>query len=416
MAARAARGDALPMRARLVIAIPLLLAGCDDVRRSFGSSCTMYAEGRCECTEGDGAKALRAVKEAFVDPAPPAPEAREAPPPAPPSAPAPPARPDLVPVSGSVAARGPCFPAFERRNMNGGFLDVAHAGGRLLVADAAGALLDASEPGLPAVLETGNPLYDVAVAPDGRVAAVGWGVVALAPGPAGPFEVTALPGGVPAMAAAWAGAELLVFDLGGRAHRTADGDAWKELELPARAAFAAAHFDGARGAVVGLCGLLLVTDDGGASYRQLSGPWDRAELYGVHRRGDDLWVAGQGGVWRGTSRGGFRRAIEARGCHRLAALGASVAVTCEDFGAGLFLDEGRGFVPVPTPDALHLRAVALAPRGELVAVGLYDQLMRGDRRGVVHAGSTPAFAHHRETLLPQLRAHFAGKPPTARVR
>ena len=268
--------------------------------------------------------------------------------------------------------------------MSGGFLDVAHAGGRLLVADAAGALLDASEPGLPAVLETGNPLYDVAAAPDGRVAAVGWGVVALGPGPGGPFEVKALPGGVPAMAAAWAGAELLVFDLGGRAHRTADGDTWVELELPARAAFAAARFDGARGAVVGLCGLLLVTDDGGATYRRVPGPWDQAELYGVHRRGDELWVAGEGGAWRGTSRGGFRPAIEAKSCYRLDGVGATVAVACGDFGAGLFLDEGGGFFAVPTPDALHLRAVALAPGGELVSVGLFDQLMRGDRAGVAH--------------------------------
>jgi photosystem II stability/assembly factor-like uncharacterized protein len=267
------------------------------------------------------------------------------------------------------------------------FLDVKRVGREVLVVGSDGTVRRAEGNALPVVHQASGPLLGLGVSPDGReVAAVGYGVVERSSDGGWTFRSARAPSDSMFYAAAFAGDALLVFDGNGRGWRSVSGGPFEELSLPRTVAYVGAAFaDARRGYVVGFCGTLLETLDGGVNWTVLRSPLKEGEnLEGVLAWGDTLYVSGSGGVWRSEDRGRtFQQVLSTLTCVRLARSGDAVAAACGG-GQGNVLryaSNGRDFQPVPVPYSHALMSVALLPGEELVAVGVREQFIRARPSG-----------------------------------
>lgn len=327
-----------------------------------------------------------------------------------------------------------CLLKLDREHVRGAqaFLDVKRAGREVLVVGSDGTVRQAEHGGLPVVHDAGGPLLGLAVSPDGgEVAAVGYGVLARSSDGGRTFRTERAPSDAMFYAAAFAGDALLVFDGDGRGWRSVRGGLFEQLSLPRTVAYAGAAFaDARRGYLVGWCGTLLETLDGGVNWKALRSPLKEGEnIEGVLVSGDTLYVSGDGGVWRSEDRGRtFQQVLSKLSCVRLARSGNAVAAAC---GGGLgnvlqYAANGRDFQPVPVPYSHALLAVELLPEEELLAVGVREQFIRArPSGGAITSGSKviqewKAFLdkHQREGAAGSRgsAAHGGGSPPSPGVR
>jgi len=295
-----------------------------------------------------------------------------------------------------VALREPPPPADPQCLLNMGkehvrraqaFLDVKRVGRHVLVVGSDGKVRRAEGNALPVVHEASGPLLGLAVSPDGsEVVAVGYGVVERSSDGGATFRSERAPSDAMFYSAAFVGDALLVFDGNGQGWRSVRGGPFEELSLPRTVAYVGAAFaDARRGYVVGLCGTLLETLDGGVNWKVLPSPVKKEEsLEGVLAWGDMLYVSGSGGVWRSEDRGRtFQQVLSTLGCVRLARSGKAVVAACGG-GQGNVLRyaaNGRDFQPVPVPYSHALLSVELLPEEELLAVGVREQFIRARPSG-----------------------------------
>ena len=282
-----------------------------------------------------------------------------------------------------------CLLQLDKQHVRGAqaFLDVKRVGREVLVVGSDGTVRRAEGNALPVVHQSSGPLLGLAVSPDGReVAAVGYGVVERSSDGGWTFRSERAPSDSMFYAAAFVGDALLVFDGDGRGWRSVGGGPFEELSMPRTVAYVGAAFaDARRGYVVGFCGTLLETLDGGVKWTVLRSPLKEGEnLEGVLAWGDTLYVSGSGGVWRSEDRGRtFQQVLSTLSCVRLARSGTAVAAACGG-GQGDVLrhaSNGRDFQPVPVPYSHALMSVALLPEEELVAVGVREQFIRARPSG-----------------------------------
>ena len=278
-----------------------------------------------------------------------------------------------------------CLLKLEKKDMREAFLDVKRVGRETLVVGADGTVRRVEGQALPVVHEAGAPLLGLAVSPSGsEVAAVGYGVLARSSDGGWTFRDERSPSDYILYAAAFAGDELLfLFDANGRGWRGVKGGPFEELSLPRAVTYYGAAFaDARRGYVVGECGTLLETLDGGASWKVLPAPFQEG-IQGVLVSGDTLYISGDG-VWRSDDRGRtFQQVLPQLMCVRLAKRGKAVAAACSG-GMGSVLRyaaDGRDFQPVPVPYSHALLSVELLPEEELLAVGVREQFIRARPSG-----------------------------------
>jgi len=244
------------------------------------------------------------------------------------------------------------------------------------------------------VARTGKPMLGVAVSHDGqRVAVVGFGKFALSKDGGNTFDVVDSPGLATFYAAAFAQERLFVFDDRGHGYVRVGEGPFAPLALPRRATFFTAAFAGERfGYVVGSCGVLLETTDGGDTWKVRPSPSN--ELQGVVATGRALYLAALDGVFRSIDRGEvWEKVFSPRyGCTRLAEHQGSLAVTCNDVGQPLWLARpGEQFQKVELDHVVQaLLAAAFDSNGELVAVGPNDLVVRASGAAGVVAYDSPA--------------------------
>jgi photosystem II stability/assembly factor-like uncharacterized protein len=305
--------------------------------------------------------------------------------------------------------------------MREAFLDVKRAGREVLVVGADGTVRRAEGQALPVVHEAGAPLLGLAVSPGGsEVAAVGYGVLARSSDGGWTFRDERSPSDSILYAAAFAGDELLfLFDANGRGWRGVKGGPFEELSLPRTVTYYGAAFaDARRGYVVGECGTLLETLDGGASWKVLPAPFQEG-IQGVLVSGDTLYISGDG-VWRSDDRGRtFQQVLPQVMCVRLAKRGKAVAAAC---GGGMgsvlrYAADGRDFQPVPVPYSHALLSVELLPGEELLAVGVREQFIRARPSGGTIAYGSKALQEWRTFIdkHQRVRTQPAPKAPARTV-
>ncbi len=329
------------------------------------------------------------------------PAKKEAPPPGVRREPAPPADPK-------------CVLTMDRKDMRGAFLDVKRAGREVLVVGSDGTVRRVEGSALPVVHEAGEPLLGLAVSPDGRqVAAVGYGVVARSQDGGWTFRTERTPTDALHYAAAFAGEEaLLLFDANGRGWRSVKGGPFEEVPMPrAVTYFGAAFADARRGYVVGECGTLLETVDGGSSWKVLPAPFAEG-IQGLLVSGDTVYVSGTG-VWRSEDRGRtFQSVLPKQFCVRLAMQGRAVAAAC---GGGMgsvlrYAANGRDFQPVPVPYSHALLSVELLAGEQLLAVGVREQFIRAKPSGGTIAYRSEAIRQWRDFIDSNQRVRTQAAP------
>ena len=314
-----------------------------------------------------------------------------------------------------------CVLTLEKKDMKGAFLDVKRVGREVLVVGSDGTVRRAEGGALPVVHEVGEPLLGLAVSPDGgEVAAVGYGVLARSSDGGWTFRTERAPGDAPFFAAAHAGDLLLLFDANGRGWRSVKGGSFEALALPRAVTYFGASFaDARRGYVVGACGTLLETLDGGSTWTVLPAPIE-GMLQGVLAWGNTLYLSGDGGVWRSEDRGRtFQQLLSKLVCVRLARQGNAVAAAC---GGGMgnvlhYAADGRGFQPVSVPYSHALLSVELLPGEELLAVGVREQFIRARPSGGSIAYGSKAIQEWRAFIdeHQRLRMQPAPKAPPRAV-
>lgn len=314
-----------------------------------------------------------------------------------------------------------CVLKLDRKDMRGAFLDVKRAGREVLVVGSDGTVRRVEGSALPVVHEAGEPLLGLAVSPEGRqVAAVGYGVVARSTDGGWTFRTERTPTDALHYAAAFAGEDvLLLFDANGRGWRSVKGGAFQEVFLPrAVTYFGAAFADARRGYVVGECGTLLETVDGGVSWKVLPAPFSEG-IQGLLVSGETLYVSGSG-VWRSEDRGRtFQSVLPSQFCVRLAKQGRAVAAAC---GGGMgsvlrYAANGRDFQPVPVPYSHALLSVELLPGEVLLAVGVREQFIRAKPSGGAIAYRSKAVRQWKDFIdsNQRVRTQAAPKKPARTV-
>jgi photosystem II stability/assembly factor-like uncharacterized protein len=307
-----------------------------------------------------------------------------------------------------------CVLKLDRKDMRGAFLDIQRAGQEVLVVGSDGTVRRVEGAALPVVHEAGEPLLGLAVSPDGRqVAAVGYGVVARSSDGGWTFRTERTPTDALHYAAAFAGEDvLLIFDANGRGWRSVKGGPFEEVSMPrAVTYFGAAFADARRGYVVGECGTLLETVDGGASWKVLPAPFSEG-IQGVLVSDDTLYVSGSG-VWRSEDRGRkFQQVLSMLSCVRLAGQGRAVAAACGGgMGSALrYAANGRDFQPVPVPYSHALMSVALLPGEVLLAVGVREQFIRARPSGGTIAYRSEAIQEWRSFIDKHQRVRMQEAP------
>lgn len=263
-----------------------------------------------------------------------------------------------------------------------GFADVAYVGDVALIASADGSVRSLSgNSAVDTVFKTGRKMVGIAVSADSRrVAVVGAGVVARSDDGGHIFRVEPLPDDAMAYAAAFVGDTLLVFDKDGRGFRSTRSGQFEPLRLPAKTRYWSASFEGATGFVVGENGVLIGTVDGGQTWMLLRSP--DAEPQGVALFRGALYVSGEKGVFRSTDGAvTFHNVLTLPGkrsdCIRMSRSADTLAVACAPLGHTLFRSrDGVEFEEIAAPQAANMVGVAVSARGELVAVGSYELILR----------------------------------------
>ena len=255
-----------------------------------------------------------------------------------------------------------------------GFVDIERVSDGFILAGADGTVRRYRGEKMETLVKTGAPMLGVAAdAKNVQLTVVGFGKLAHSINGGRRWRVEETPEGATIFAAAYAGRTLFVFDDRGRAHRRTDGGKWTSVTLPRRATFFSASFaDDRRGYVVGQCGTLLATRDGGTTWAALPTPDD--SLQGVLAVDDRLYVSSLSGVFQSDDGGDtWKRALKVRNCIRFAEHEGDVAIACGDLGQPLWLasrGSEAGFEKVQLDRVVHLLlATAFDTDGSLVAVG-----------------------------------------------
>ncbi len=262
-----------------------------------------------------------------------------------------------------------------------GFVDIRRVGDAFILAGVDGTVRRYRAGKMETVATTGVPMLGVAVDRGGKqITVVGFGKLAHSLDGGRSWRVEDPPERATIFAAAYAGRTLFVFDDQGRGHRRTDSGKWSALTLPRRANFFSASFtDERRGFVVGACGTLLATRDGGRTWAALPTPDDM--LQGVLAVGERLYVSSLKGVFESDDGGDtWSRALEAKSCIRFAQHEENVAIACGDLGQPLWVSvKGEAFEKVQLDRVVHLLlATAFDADGTLVAVGPSEVLVRAE--------------------------------------
>lgn len=269
-----------------------------------------------------------------------------------------------------------------------GFGDVAFAGEVPIIASADGTVRTVNGDRVDIVFTTGRKMVGVAVSEDGRrVAVVGAGVVARSDDGGNIFRVEPLPDDTMAYAAAFVANTLLVFDKDGRGFRSIRSGKFEPMPLPVKTRYWTASFEGETGWVVGENGVLISTRDGGRSWRQHKPPiqW----LQGVLLHKGRVFISGERGVWSSADGETFHHVLQLPGdkgdCIRMAKSGDLMAVACTPLGHTLFKsNDGEHFQEVAAPQSANMVGVAVNTRGDIIAVGAYELVLRAsDRAGTL---------------------------------
>lgn len=263
-----------------------------------------------------------------------------------------------------------------------GFSGIAHASAGAFVTSADGTVRRLDGETLPVAVRTDRMMTGLTVSEDGQqVAAVGEGVMARSSDGGKTFRVEPTPEGATVYAAAFSGGDLLLFDVTGRGFRIGKNGKVKRLELPRAARYWTASFSGPRGYVVGQGGVLIATEDGGGTWKELRSP--DAEPQGVLAKGDSVWVSGREGVFRSDDAGHTFEQVYATpadrtsGCARMGGRGDAVVVACTPYEHALVhAADGSNFREVPVRDGANLLSASISPQGELWAVGANELLVR----------------------------------------
>ncbi len=310
---------------------------------------------------------------------------------------------DVLPELEPVKPAAGCYAAPKLDASATGFIDIKAVGGKLLVASADGTIRRADLKGLPVVMKVaGANLLGLAVSADQkRVAAVGKGALLVSSDSGESFRPVQVPADFYAYAIAYSGDELVIADVYGNVRRLLPGQfalASEPALKPRAVTFWSIHFPSAgRGFLVGQCGTLLETRDGGKTWGAIEAPEEKLE--GVLFANGGLYVSGYGGVYlRGRGETTFRHVLKnPSGCVRMASRGEAVAAACNDGEThqGLrYAKDGQNFVPVPAkPGAIWLIAVAFGREGGLTAVGASELVIQGTPEGAAMAFNSEATKH-----------------------
>lgn len=279
-----------------------------------------------------------------------------------------------------------------------GFADIAVAASGTFVASGDGTVRRVDGDTLPVAMDTHHKLVGLAVSEDGQqVAAVGAGVVARSSDGGKTFRVEPTPGGTLVYAAAFSRDDLFLFDVKGQGFRAARGtQGFEPLKLPRQARFWTASFAGPRGYVVGQGGVLLGTQDGGGTWKELPSPTESQAVLALNTT---VWVSGEQGVFRSDDAGrtfhqvyGGAAGAKNASCYRMGGRGTAVVVACAPFEHTLaYAADGEHFQEVRVPDAANLLSAVITPGGELLAVGAYELFIRATPSGghlVAHSEQT----------------------------
>jgi len=173
-----------------------------------------------------------------------------------------------------------------------------------------------------------------------------------------------------------------------------DGD-WGQISVPARSPLRdVAFLDDRRGFIVGDRGLILATEDGGRSWRELQAP-TQENLTAVFFRGERGWVAGWSGVILHSADGGrswqLQKTGVSHGLEGIYFLDESTGWAVGWVGTILrTVDGGRTWNQVSAPDAKwSLNAVYFRDADHGWIVGFGGQILRsrdGGRSWQVQAG------------------------------
>lgn len=280
-------------------------------------------------------------------------------------------------VPASSLASGPSIPTAEDEK-GAGFADIAVAANGVYVPSGDGTVRRLEGETLPVVFDAGRKLVSITVSEDGKhLAAVGAGVVARSSDGGRTFRLESIPDSVLVYAAAFAGQELLLFDVKGRGFRSSrPGAAFQPMALPRAVRYWTASFSGRRGFVVGEQGVLLATQDAGKTWTALTAPGHDSE--GVLAVGSTVWVSAQEGLFRSDNGGqDFRQVFTSAGsCYRMGARGKAVVAACGPIDHVLaWSADGEHFQDVPVPNAANMMSAVVTPEGQIVAVGANDLMV-----------------------------------------
>lgn len=179
---------------------------------------------------------------------------------------------------------------------------------------------------------------------------------------------------------ALAGDDVLVLGRDGAAVRISADGTKTTLDLPKKATWRAASFDGPHGALLGACRTLLVTADGGRTWETRE-----AQASDVLVHGNALFLAGRDGLRRSSDGGATFEVLTTRACSRVRGNGELVTAACDVDGrthSPLVAVTGKDLVPVPSEMPLSAFVVVSDPAGRVFAVGRSDVLLTGDLSGV----------------------------------
>lgn len=176
---------------------------------------------------------------------------------------------------------------------------------------------------------------------------------------------------------------VLTGGFGGRIYRSTDaGKIWKEIQTADDALIVRIELDGQLGVAVGRS--ILVTTDGGASWRRVKAP--KVNYYGVAVRGQTIVVAGGAGLVVRSEDGGKTWTEQWLPTQALLTGAAfandSVVVIATSEGPLLrSTDAGRNWSTIERPSRAWLRGIAFGPDGEGLAVGYWGEAIRSTDSG-----------------------------------
>jgi hypothetical protein len=264
-----------------------------------------------------------------------------------------------------------------------GFMALAHTRMGPILATGDGTLRLAQPPSLPVIFDAKKALLALAVAEGmGEIAATGFEIVVRSSDGGKSFRLEDAPQRAVAHAVAFAGRDLLIFDVLGRGFRSHAGGPYEPLRLPRTVTYLDVSFaDARKGYLVGTCGTLLETLDGGSTWTMRNVP-SQSPL-NVFARGDTLFVSGPEGLFRSDNRGrSFEQVIPRGPCGRMDVSGTAAVVACSRLGESLwYASDGRRFRPVRIPPTSLLFGATFDGAGFLLGAGAGEMLVRATSAG-----------------------------------